>query len=397
MKQFRFMGACVALLLASCLVSQTGYAKEMIDKKDTILSVSEIFSEDDLRDNFENFSLEESVVSFPNQRKGMEGACVVGAVKDNETEVLLKDATIYVDNREIVKTDKNGKFKILDVPSGTYNWTVTCEGYYNACYLNYDVNYEDGVTIFCFYISSKEIIEKDREEIQKGSCGLLSEHTGDVEVKNRSSRSLSAAPNVSGTVKVYYNGAIRNVNRQTYVYTVVSSELSDTSTYNTHLTSSQTSQLYTAQAVAANTFLEYYQSVSSPHASAGYKVCSTAHCQAYDPTKVISVAINATANIFYYAGNGNRTDIMMYKPTSTTYDYIYGAYFSSCGGAGTLSYTGQPALQAVSCTDLCSGYGGHRHGMCQRGAAYLAKNGYSYSNILKYYYSNSGLTSCRIN
>ena len=45
-------------------------------------------------------------------------------------------------------------------------------------------------------------------------------------------------------------------------------------------------------------------------------------CQVYDPTKVTEEAIDATANIFYTSGGKSKTDIVMYKPSSTTYDYI---------------------------------------------------------------------------
>lgn len=33
----------------------------------------------------------------------------------------------------------------------------------------------------------------------------------------------------------------------------------------------------------------------------------------------------------------------------------------------------QPALKAVSCTDIATGAGGHRYGLCQMGAALRAK------------------------
>ena len=48
----------------------------------------------------------------------------------------------------------------------------------------------------------------------------------------------------------------------------------------------------------------------------------------------------------------------MYKPSSTTYDYIWGAFFSSCSGNGTKDHSTQPALKAVSCTDIATGAGG---------------------------------------
>ena len=56
---------------------------------------------------------------------------------------------------------------------------------------------------------------------------------------------------------------------------------------------------------------------------------------------------------------------IMYKPSSTTYDYIWGAFFSSCSGNGTKDHSTQPALKAVSCTDIATGAGGHSYGLCQ--------------------------------
>ena len=55
----------------------------------------------------------------------------------------------------------------------------------------------------------------------------------------------------------------------------------------------------------------------------------------------------------------------------------------------------QPALKAVSCTDIATGAGGHRYGLCQMGAALRAKNGDSASNILLYYYA-ACFESCKL-
>lgn len=117
----------------------------------------------------------------------------------------------------------------------------------------------------------------------------------------------------------------------------------------------------------------------------------------YDPTKVTQAAIDATAKIFYTAGSKVRTDIVMYKASSTTYDYMWGAFFSSCGNNGTKKHSSDPALQSVSCTDIASGAGGHGYGLCQMGAAYRAKNGESASSILLYYYTNCCIASCQLN
>lgn len=74
-----------------------------------------------------------------------------------------------------------------------------------------------------------------------------------------------------------------------------------------------------------HTFLEYAKKVYSNHPDCD--VCSTTCCQVYDPTLVTLAAMTATTSIFYNAGGQYRTNIVMYKPTSTTYDYIYGACF----------------------------------------------------------------------
>ncbi len=84
----------------------------------------------------------------------------------------------------------------------------------------------------------------------------------------------------------------------------------------------------------------------------------------------------------------------MYTPTSSSYQYVWGAYFSSCYNQGTLSHNGQPALQSKTCTDLLTGYGGHRKGLCQMGAAYMAKSDATYSQIALYYFSNCSIVSC---
>ena len=88
--------------------------------------------------------------------------------------------------------------------------------------------------------------------------------------------------------------------------------------------------------------------------------------------------------------------VILYKQTSSTYAYIYGAFGSSCGGKGTVTVSGQPALIAKSCTDLTTGAGGNRQGMCQMGAALRAKNGDSYANIIYYYFTNCSITNCPI-
>lgn len=65
----------------------------------------------------------------------------------------------------------------------------------------------------------------------------------------------------------------------------------------------------------------------------------------------------------------------MHKPTVSTYNYICAFHFSSCGGNGAKTVSEIPYLKEKSCSDLIRGFGGHRQGLCQCGAAKMAKNG----------------------
>lgn len=48
----------------------------------------------------------------------------------------------------------------------------------------------------------------------------------------------------------------------------------------------------------------------------------------------------------------------------------------------------------MPCTDLTSGADGHRYGMCQMGAAQLAKDGYVAGEIIDYYYHSCDTEFC---
>ena len=360
-------------------------------------------TQNDYEKGFQNYALPEATVDFSSSMYALSNndlANVVGVVKDYDTEALISGATISVDGESVVVTGADGRFQIKDIPSGVYNWNISATGYCAADYCNYSVDSADGTTIFTFYINDDSAITQDREIIVHDEGQTVPPDVAGIESYEDSgnARSMKSVPNVSNSVKVFYNDKTQSVDRQTYIYTVLSSELYETSYYTDRkMTSAQISELYHAQAVAANTFLEYSLSVYSNHSSKDYKVCATSCCQVYDPTKVTEAAIDATANIFYTSGGKSKTDIVMYKPTSTTYDYIWGAFFSSCGGNGTKEHKTQPALKAVSCTDITSGAGGHRYGLCQMGAAQRAKDGKSASNILLYYYTGCNIVSCTIN
>lgn len=372
--------------------------------KATLLCETDTVTQKDFNESFQHYALPDATVDLALDVQAFSSedlANVVGVVKDYDTEELVRDAAISVNGEQVVITGEDGRFQIKNMASDIYNWEISAAGYCIANYNNYVVDSADGTTIFTFYINRNSAVFQDREKIVHDNDGMQTIPPDVVDrgnfVTSMEPYSMSSVPSVGSKVSVYYNKATRSIDRQTYIYTVLSSELYESSSYKDWgLTSSQIDELYRAQAVAANTYLEYAMSVYSNHRDTDYKVCSTSCCQVYDPTKVTEVAINATAKIFYKSGGVNKTDIVMYKPTSTTYDYIWGAFFSSCGGEGTLTHKTQPALQAVKCVDVAKGYGGHRYGFCQMGAANRAKSGNSATSILLYYYTNCAVTSCQV-
>jgi len=130
-----------------------------------------------------------------------------------------------------------------------------------------------------------------------------------------------------------------------------------------------------AQAIAARS----YAVSTRRHASQGFDMCITTHCQVYKPEKRYADsdrAVDETASL-----------IISYK------DRIVGTpFFGHCDGytrnsedvwSSEVSY-----LRSVPC--IC-GYAemyGHGAGMCQRGAAEMARQGSTAEEILEHYYTN---------
>ena len=379
----RIISLAIAVMFGCSIYTSaiTTYAEEACGETDTVskgtlLYETEVITQKDYDEGFQNYALSAATVD------------------------LAVSMHTFSNNNLANVVGEDGRFQIKNLPSGTYDWEINAAGYFAANYSNYDVDSADGTTIFTFYINDDFSVSQDREEIMHdigGQTVLPSIIDRGNFATSSVARAMSSVPDVSNSIAVYYNNQTKTVDRETYIYTVLSSELYGKSYYTGKgLTSTQVSELYEAQAVAANTFLEYALSVYSNHSGKDYKVCSSSCCQVYDPTKVTEEAIDATANIFYTSGGKSKTDIVMYKPSSTTYDYIWGAFFSSCSGNGTKDHSTQPALKAVSCTDIATGAGGHRYGLCQMGAALRAKNGDSASNILLYYYTDCRIISCTL-
>lgn len=373
------------------------------EQKKSLIYETDTITQYDYENRFKNYALPEATVDIASKLRGVSEdklANVVGVVKDYNTDEMISGAIISVNGEDIVVTGEDGRFQIKNIPSGTYDWQIDVNEYTVANYNNYDVDSADGTTIFTFYVNRDKEVVRDREEIVHDDTDGQTVPPDTISMGNYmisvNAKSMNSVPSVSDTVKVYYNNKTQSVNREEYIYTVLSSELYGTSYYESKgLTSSQVSQLYKAQAIAANTFLEYAMSVYSNHSS--YDVCASTCCQVFDPTKVTEAAIDATEDIFITRSSGETvTKVVLHNPETSKYDYIWGAFFSSCEGNGTKTHSTQPALQAVSCTDIETGYGGHRYGLCQMGAAQRAKEGKTAFSILLYYYTGCVIAHCTL-
>ena len=127
-----------------------------------------------------------------------------------------------------------------------------------------------------------------------------------------------------------------------------------------------------AQAIAART----YALATTKHDADNYMVCTNPGCcQGYreDVPASVAAAVEATAGII-----GLQDGVL--RPTF---------YSARCGGR-TLNSWGPGWLRARYCP--CSAgnrsdeVAGHRQGACQWGSYFLAVAGYSYREILDYYY-----------
>ena len=55
----------------------------------------------------------------------------------------------------MAQTDYNGRFQILGLADGEYNWTVSKDGYKIATYENYPVTSQLGAAVVFLYIQGK--------------------------------------------------------------------------------------------------------------------------------------------------------------------------------------------------------------------------------------------------
>lgn len=363
---------------------------------------NETYTSNDIKDRFRNYASSQACVTLPKAyNQDSTTANVVGVVLDYYDETPVAGATISVNGSTLVVTDSDGRFQITNMPDGKYDWNISATGFCESNYYNYTVDSFSGTNIFTFYLNEKETVDVDRNEFfgTEHSHEDSKSETQDANIPSLEPLSVNVmtdAPEVSSTVSVYYNGSAKTVDREYYLATVISSELYDAGVYLDYdLTETQVWQLYVAQAIVANTWLEYAQSVYSNHNS--YDVCNNSGCcHAYDTTKRTEMGITAASDIFYTVNNRPTVVEFFYQPNgSSSYNYVCARYFSSCGNAGTQTYNTEPACQSVPCTDLfIAKVTKTKYGMCQMGAAQLAKDGYNAVGIVKYYYTNVDTDFC---
>jgi len=130
-----------------------------------------------------------------------------------------------------------------------------------------------------------------------------------------------------------------------------------------------------AQAIAARTYAMH--AIQNP-AHDNADICTTTHCQVYNPDKIhpqSDVAIEETAGV-----------VILYEG-----EIIQAFYCANCGGLTRSNrevWGGDhlPYLEPVECVNP-GPKNGHSVGMCQWGAHDMAELGADYPTILKYYYS----------
>ena len=133
-----------------------------------------------------------------------------------------------------------------------------------------------------------------------------------------------------------------------------------------------------AQAIASRTYA-MYAAKHPRHFAQLANLCATQHCQVYDAKKPASTKVQAAIQ----STNGE---------VITQAGMIINAFYSSaCGGKTQLAETvwsyKLPYIKESDCPCARPKHG-HGVGMCQNGAHALAKDNYSYQEILRHYYDD---------
>lgn len=164
---------------------------------------------------------------------------------------------------------------------------------------------------------------------------------------------------------LFEDGTVQVMSREEYLRAVVPSEMP----------ALWPPEAVKAQAVASRSYAQY--AIEHPrHDNAD--ICTTQHCQVYNPEKIhpdSDDAVKKTQNI-----------VALYNGATAN-----GIFSANCGGH-TLDnedvWNGAPVpyLRGVPCPDKGEKRG-HGVGLCQYGAKAYAEQGYTYEEIIKHYYT----------
>lgn len=187
-KKYKIIILCVILttMMFAIPASVEVDNMEAIEKQDKLagnngnilLTADEqVVTQKDIQKEYSNYADEEATLII-NASIEDNNVNVVGMVFDIEDDRPIANASISVAHETIV-TDENGRFQILDMPAGTYNWEIKTEGYQDATYSNYELDAAGGANIFTFYLSKNKRIQQNGTKIEHDH-----EINGGVDISN---------------------------------------------------------------------------------------------------------------------------------------------------------------------------------------------------------------------
>lgn len=335
------------------------------------------YTQEDVDTHFVHYASGDARISLPSVYTGIDSdvSNVVGVVLDFEADTPISGAVVFANGTELLTTDSDGRFQITNLPDGEYDWEVTADGYMNGSYLNYTVSNAGGTNIFRFYLSQNMEYTSDQKTVTYGSIqqetGIL-EESSLIPYSQNPNTIMSSVPDAYDSVLVKHNGVVKCYDRDDYLCCTIGAEQYGPDIYEGTfgLTEEEMVQVYTAQALVANTFIEFQQKIYLRH-DGDYDILSGSD-HAFSPNYTNEVVLSGVSGVFYTVAGKPSTVIMYYKPSSSTYQYLNAEWFSSCYNKGTIDNPlGWPGVEAKSCTDFFTGYGGHRRGYCQSGATQL--------------------------
>ena len=382
-KAISFLLATVVLFQFSLpvMANTSRMAQEEYDEHEFSLPVSLA----DAQENFSNFAQKKVEYSaqdtymVPGEETG-EKATIVGQVYDEKDNEAVPFATVKIPHLVLeLTTDSNGAFEITGVPEGRYDIEVSASGYEASCFYNMPAFASSGAEFYYLPLREDEGLEFDYESVLSDTSPMGEVIADDDE----SGIELYATPYTLKSYTVNYKGNIYSFGKSinNYLYCVVPNEMV-VSNLNT---TAQKLEAYKAQAVASRGYADSKVRRGMTHNSSGYSLCAEKHCQKFVPYYTNSNAIQAVEavnnKVLSYDNNNYR---------STT------EFHGKCQGKVT-NYpnpTDESIYEVKTCTDHSPAVGAevaHNRGMCQTGAALMAKSGKSYIDILKYYYASCDL------